>query len=245
MTSVITAARDILQTQQETKRPLAVIVAGHNGSGKSTLWRRTLAGIFHIPLINADRMMLSILPEPAMGGALPQWAAQFRDTDEDWMRVAQQGVQGFVGYAMNAKVPFAMETVFSHWQQHPDGTVDSKLDLIRNLQSNGYFVLLVFVGLTSAGMSISRVATRVAEDGHNVPEQRLRDRFPRTQKAIAEAIRIADASLLTDNSRNATNAFTVCRTIISGAETYDIRDDQENPPPNAILRWLDIVSPRG
>jgi predicted ABC-type ATPase len=154
------------------------------------------------------------------------------------MRVAQQGVQGFVGYAMNAKVPFALETVFSHWRQRPDGTIDSKLDLIRNLQSNGYFVLLVFVGPTSAGMSISRVATRVAENGHNVPEQRLRGRFPRTQKAIA------DASLLTDNSRDAANAFTVCRTVVHGAETYDIRDDATNPPPNVILRWLDVICPR-
>jgi predicted ABC-type ATPase len=244
LTSVVEAALDILQTQATTRKPLAVIVAGHNGSGKSTLWRRTLADIFHIPLINADRMMLSILPESDADGALTPWAAQLRDTDERWMRVAQQGVQTFVNYAMNANVPFAMETVFSHWHQRPDGVVESKLDLIHDLQASGYFVLLVFVGLTNARMSISRVATRVAQNGHDVPEQRLRDRFPRTQKAIAAAIKIANASLLADNSRDAARAFTLCRTIVHGAETYDIRDDATNPPTNAILSWLDIVSPR-
>lgn len=244
MISVVEAALDILQTQQATSKPLAVIVAGHNGSGKSTLWRRTLAGIFHIPLINADRMMLSILPESDADGALPPWATELRDTDERWMRVAQQGVQTFVNYAMNANVPFAMETVFSHWNRRPDGVIESKLDLIHDLQASGYFVLLVFVGLTNARMSISRVATRVAQNGHNVPEQRLRDRFPRTQKAIAEAIEIADASLLADNSRDAAHAFTLCRTIVSGTAIYDIRDDEMNPPTNAILGWLNVISPR-
>jgi predicted ABC-type ATPase len=219
-------------------------MAGHNGSGKSTFWRRTLADEFRIPLINADRMMLSILPEPDADGALPDWASHVRDTNEDWMRVAQQGVQGFVNYAMNAPVPFAMETVFSHWRPRPDGTVESKIDLISNLQAAGYFVVLVFVGLTSAAASISRVATRVAQNGHNVPEQRLRDRFPRTQKAIAEAIKVADASLLTDNSRDTAHAFTLCRTIISGTAIYDIRDDETNPPPNTILGWLNVISPR-
>jgi predicted ABC-type ATPase len=244
LTSVIQAVRDIRQAQEATEKPLAVIVAGHNGSGKSTFWRGTLADEFHIPLINADRMMLSILPEPDMDGALPEWASHFRDTNERWMRVAQQGVQTFVNHAMNANVSFAMETVFSHWHQRPDGIVESKLDLIHDLQSSGYFVMLVFVGLTNAGMSISRVATRVAQNGHNVPEQRLRERFPRTQKAIAEAIKVADASLLADNSRDTARAFTLCRSIVSGMATYDIRDDETNPSTNAILSWLNIVSPR-
>jgi predicted ABC-type ATPase len=105
-------------------------------------------------------------------------------------------------------------------------------------------VVLVFVGLTNAEMSISSVATRVAQNGHDVPEHRLRDRFPRTQKAISEAIKVADASLLADNSRDAAHAFTLCRIIVHGTETYDIRDDATNPPTNAILSWLNVVSPR-
>jgi predicted ABC-type ATPase len=64
--NTIDAAVDaVLRTQGATHKPLGVILAGHNGSGKSTMWRRSLAHRLEMPLINADRTMLSILPEPA------------------------------------------------------------------------------------------------------------------------------------------------------------------------------------
>lgn len=188
--------------------------------------------------------MLSILPEANSDGILPEWAISLRDSDESWMRVAQQGVQAFVGHAMNANVPFAMETVFSHWHVAADGTVDSKISLIKDMQAAGYFVLLIFVGLTSENLSILRVQTRVAEHGHAVDEAKLRSRFPRTQKAIAEALKHADASLLTDNSRTADLAFTVCRVEIAGEVTFDCRRGEGRAPPKAITGWLDVISPR-
>lgn len=195
-----------------------------------------------MPLINADRMMMSILPEPLGDGALPRWARNLRDDDTRWMAVAQQGVKAFVGHAMNARAPFAMETVFSHWQPRPDGSVDSKIELIRDMQRAGYLVLLIFVGLASVELSIGRVKTRVAKHGHGVPENKLRERFPRTRTAIAEAIKVADASLLTDNSRDERQAFTIGRVEIGGARVFDLRDGEE-PVPKVILRWLEVVSP--
>ncbi|WP_199520208.1 toxin [Fulvimarina endophytica] len=195
-----------------------------------------------MPLVNADRMMVSILPEANSEGILPSWAVHLRDTDESWMRVAQKGVQAFVGHAMNAKVPFAMETVFSHWVEREDGTFESKIDLIRDMQEAGYFVLLIFVGLASVELSVSRVATRVLLHGHGVAEPKLRERFARTQKAVAAALKVADASLLTDNSRDQRQAFTVCRVEIAGSRTFDIRLGEGPAPPKVITRWLDVVA---
>ena len=128
------AVDQVLQAQRQTKKPLAVILAGHNGSGKSTMWRKVLAGQLRIPLVNADRMMLSLLPEPNSGNRLEPWAQQLRDTDQGWMKVAQNGVEAFVGHAMQAQVPFAMETVFSYWEEQSDGTVRSKIDRIREMR---------------------------------------------------------------------------------------------------------------
>jgi predicted ABC-type ATPase len=68
------------------------VLAGHNGSGKSTLWYDRLAETLKIPLINADRLTLSILPERNASNKLPDWATKLRDADERWSRVAQQGV---------------------------------------------------------------------------------------------------------------------------------------------------------
>jgi predicted ATPase len=60
--SAIAAIREVRAAQEATEKPLAIVLAGHNGSGKSTLWYRSLADELQVPLINADRMMLSILP---------------------------------------------------------------------------------------------------------------------------------------------------------------------------------------
>lgn len=236
-----TAFGRIEQARAETNRPLAVILAGHNGSGKSTLWYEHLADSLQIPLINADRMMLSILPD-ANKQALPQWAVQLRDENDAWMKVAQQGVQAFVGHAMTANVPFAFETVFSHWQPRGDGTFESKIDQIQQLQEAGYFVILVFVGLANDQLSIARVLTRIASGGHNVQPGKLTSRFPRTQRAIAAAAGVADACILTDNSLNEEEAFTVCRIQLGNIEIFDCRTD-DHAVAKPILEWMNIVSP--
>jgi predicted ABC-type ATPase len=145
---------------------------------------------------------------------------------------------------MGAKVPFAMETVFSYWEELPDGRVLSKIDLIRQMQVAGYFVLLFFVGLASPELSILRVMTRVTEGGHGIDEPTLRRRFPKTQRAISEAVKVADASILTDNSRGKSEAFTVCRIQLSQVALYDVRTGA-NPPPTIVSAWMDRVVPLG
>jgi predicted ABC-type ATPase len=170
-----------------------------------------------------------------------EWAREFRDQHQGWMRVAQQGVQSFVAHAMAQKVPFAMETVFSYLQEK-DGVIKSKVDLITDMQAAGYFVLLIFVGLANVDLSIGRVATRVAAHSHDVPVDRLRTRFPRTQQAIRLAIRQTDASLLVDNSREPEQAFTPCRIQIGKDEIFDVRGS--GAPLGVITEWLDKVCPR-
>lgn len=243
MISLAEAVEQVQAAQRTSEKPLAIVLAGHNGSGKSTMWYGHLASTLQIPLINADRMMLSILPEIPAGGALPDWAAALRDSDASWMRVAQQGVEDFVARAMLHQVPFAMETVFSHWRKRPDGTIESKIDRIRDMQAAGYFVVLFFVGLTSRELSIARVMTRVSLGGHNVEEPKLIDRFPRTQHAVEQARLVADATILVDNSREHAKAFTVCRIQLKATEVFDLRNRRARVPAE-ISAWLDRVAPR-
>lgn len=233
----------ILVAQKESGKPLAVILAGHNGSGKTTMWHEHLADKFQIPLVNADRMMMSILPEIDGHGHIPEWATTLRDYNQSWMQVAQKGVELFVAQAMAHNVPFAMETVFSHWKELDNGKIESKIDRIEQMQKAKYFVLLFFVGLSNDQLSIARVCTRVAEGGHNVDIRKLVSRFPRTQKAIRLASSVADVAILTDNSREMKDAFTICRIQMGDKEIYDRRNTRGKKPP-AILDWLNIVSPR-
>jgi predicted ABC-type ATPase len=188
-------------------------------------------------------MMLSILPEHGKDGLLPKWASQLRDSDEDWMKVAQKGVEAFVAQAMIRQVPFAMETVFSHWKDLGGGKFESKINLIEQMQTAGYFVLLIFVGLSNAQLSMARVTTRAAQGGHPVKPSKLKTRFPKTQKAIKLAASVANAAIMADNSREATKAFTVCRVQIGTEEVYD-RRNARTPVPAPILEWMSVVSPR-
>ncbi len=244
MTSPSGAVKTVLAEQEKSGKSLAVVLAGHNGSGKSTLWYEYgLADTVKIPLINADRMMLSILPEADSGKSLPGWASGVRDGDTNWMRVAQKGVEGFVAQAMHSGVAFAMETVFSHWREKRGGQIESKIDLIRKMREEGYFVLLLFVGLSNMELSIGRVRTRIGRGGHRVEETRLRDRFPRTQKAIRFAASVADSTIMIDNSGSEEEAFTVCRIQIGEEEIYDCRNAGDCIS-KAALQWLDVVSPR-
>ena len=81
------------------------------------------------------------------------------------------------------------------------------------------------------------------EDGHLVPwATTLRRRFPRTQKAISEAIHVADASIMTDNGRSPSQAFTVCRVQVNSTAVYDIREGGK-PVPDAIAAWMSVVCP--
>ena len=244
MTSLAQAVDEVRREQRRAGKPLAVILAGHDGSGKSTMWLRHLSPSFRIPLVNADRMMLSILPEADHEGRLIKWAQALRDTDESWMKVAQKGVEAFVAQAMARGVPFAMETVFSYWEALPNGKFASKIDLIREMQAAGYFVLLFFVGLSNVRLSIGRVMTRVAEGGHNVDVDKLVERFPRTQRAIGAAASVADATVFTDNSRGKRQAFTVCRIQIGEREAFDIRSGARRRIPSEIGEWLNVVSPK-
>lgn len=241
MKSLPFALDRVLATQGAANKPLGIVIAGHNGSGKSTMWRDHLSSRLQIPLINADRMMVSILPEADKRGFLPTWAGELRDTNESWQQLSRLGVETFVAQAIHQRVPFATETVFSDWEPREDGTVRSKIERIQEMQAAGYFVVLVFVGLSNLALSIARVMTRVAAGGHDVPIARLIRRFPKTQNAIKLALPIADAAVLVDNSLEKGRAFQVCRVQIGEEEIFDLREAEAEP---AIREWLDFVAPR-
>jgi predicted ABC-type ATPase len=88
------------------------------------------------------------------------------------------------------KTSFISETVFSH---------PSKVDLVRDASAAGYYVRLHVI-LVPLDTTIRRVASRVAHGGHDVPEERIRDRYLRLWSLIARAIVLSDATTVYDNS---------------------------------------------
>jgi predicted ABC-type ATPase len=60
-------------------------------------------------------------------------------------------------------------------------------------------VVLCFIGIPSHGVSDQRVAIRVSQGGHDVPADRIRDRFPRTLANLKRAISELPLALVFDD----------------------------------------------
>jgi len=88
---------------------------------------------------------------------------------------------------------FSFETVFSH---------SSKLDLMHKAVKSGYRCYLYFVATSSADIGTQRIHQRVSQGGHDVPEDKTKERYFRALNNLLPAMRIAYRSYIFDNSNN-------------------------------------------
>ncbi|SMX48726.1 zeta toxin family protein [Maliponia aquimaris] len=156
-------------------RPSLVLLAGPNGAGKTTLYQTRVAPSFAGPFINADIIQRDELRDPSMEAAYD--AARIAETRRQEMLAARRS--------------FAAETVFSH---------PSKLEVIETARAQGYLVVVMHVGVDSPELSVARVRERRAEGGHDVPEDKIRARYLRSQPLIRQAVLRADRGMVFDNS---------------------------------------------
>ncbi len=87
---------------------------------------------------------------------------------------------------------FCFETVFSH---------PSKIDFIAQAKAMGYETILVFIHLENITLNQARIAQRVSEGGHHVPDEKVISRIPRTLTYIQQALPLCDYVFILDNSR--------------------------------------------
>lgn len=157
-------------------KPSLVLLAGPNGAGKSTLYQTRVAPRFAGPFINADIIQRDELKNPSMEASYE--AAKIASSRREEMLEERQS--------------FATETVFSHL---------SKLELTRSAQARGYLVIVMHVGVDSPNLSVARVKSRMEEGGHDVPEEKIRERYERSQPFIRKAVLRADRGMVFDNSQ--------------------------------------------
>lgn len=160
--------------------PTLHLIAGPNGSGKSTYVALALQPITHLPFVNADVI------------AAERWPHDQAAHAYDASRAAAEERAQLLADGRS----FITETVFSH---------ASKLELVHEAIARGYLVH-VHVILVPVELSVSRVAERVLGGGHDVPEQKIRERYARMWDLIAMARTAADRADFLDNS-TAANPF--------------------------------------
>jgi predicted ABC-type ATPase len=141
------------------RRPIVIALAGPNGAGKSSFYRIYLEKS-RLPFVNADVIALRTGVD----------AYQSAELAEDIRQVL-----------FTRRESFIFETVFSD-------PVGAKLESLKQAQAAGYTVLLIFIGIDSADTSAVRVDLRVSKGGHDVPPNKIAERFGRTMRNLERAL---------------------------------------------------------
>jgi len=154
-----------------------VIIAGPNGAGKTTFAREFLPREAGCPdFINVDLIAAGLSPF---------------DPDRAALRAGRIMLEE-IKQRVRAGESFAFETTLSG---------HNYARAIPRWQEAGYHVKLIFLSLPTADVAIARVAARVAQGGHNVPEEVIRRRFDAGLRNFTDIYRdMADSWILYDNS---------------------------------------------
>jgi predicted ABC-type ATPase len=157
--------------------PKIVIIAGPNGAGKTTFARTFLPQEAQCPrFINADLIAEGLSPFAPEVAAVKAGRLMLREIDE----------------AVRQRESFAFETTLSG------------LGYLRRIgawRAVNYHVSLLFLSLPTVEMALARVAERVRQGGHNVPEAIVRRRFVSGHRNFETRYRDAvDAWALYDNA---------------------------------------------
>jgi predicted ABC-type ATPase len=130
-----------------------IIIAGPNGAGKTTFARSFLpAEAQCLRFINADLIAAGLSPFDPNSAALRAGRLMLEELDT----LARRG-ESFAFETTLAGIGYQKR--IAHWQ------------------SLGYRIHLFFLSLPNVETAIDRVAERVRQGGHNIPEDILRRRF--------------------------------------------------------------------
>lgn len=133
--------------------PRLFIIAGCNGAGKTTASYTMMPEMLEITeLVNADEIAKGLSPFNPESVAIQAGKIML-------MRVRE---------LIAARADFAFETTLA---------TKSYYNLIKDAQEKGYFVTLLYMWLPSPEQAVKRVAQRVSEGGHNIPETVVQRRY--------------------------------------------------------------------
>jgi predicted ABC-type ATPase len=167
-------------TPRKPERPVLWLVAGPNGSGKSTFYNRTdIEGWGgSVWIVNPDLLTRTIVERE--GVSLDRANLLAVERVEQWL-YASVAVYQTIG----------VETVLS---------TDKYRRLVKAARERSFHIRMIYVLLRSAELQVERVRRRVAEGGHDVPEERIRARRARSFEQLAWFLRNVDQCFVFDNS---------------------------------------------
>jgi predicted ABC-type ATPase len=129
------------------------IIAGCNGAGKTTASYTVLPEILDCKeFVNADEIAHGLSPFNPEAMAIAAGRLMLKRIKE----------------LLNAEQTFSIETTLS---------TKSYVNLVHKAHAKGYEVNLLFFWLNSPELAVCRVAERVANGGHGIPEKTIKRRY--------------------------------------------------------------------
>ena len=153
-----------------------IIITGPHGAGKTTFAREFLpTDEACLQFVNADLIAAGLSP------FAPETAAHQAG------RLMLMQISAHVAHSRS----FALETTLSGL---------SYAQKIPQWRALGYAVALHFLALPNPAVAIERVAQRVRQGGHNIPQDVIRRRFASGQTNLARCCALVDVWDVYDNS---------------------------------------------
>lgn len=141
--------------------PTLCLIGGCNGAGKTTLARELLPLMGIRRFLNADEIARGLSP-------LDPTLSAFRAG-----RLLLEEMQTL----MKAGSSFAIESTLSG---------KTYVSMLRAAKERGYRIVLHYILIDSADQAVERVALRVTQGGHAVPDSDVRRRFERSRRHLLE-----------------------------------------------------------
>lgn len=134
-------------------QPTVYVIAGPNGAGKTTFATEFLPDFVNCrEFLNADLIAAGLSP----------FAPESQNVRAGRLLLAR------IKELAAQREDFAFETTLAG---------RSYAKLLRQMKGDGYRIVLFFLWLPNANLAVARVANRVRQGGHHVPETDIRRRF--------------------------------------------------------------------
>lgn len=175
--------------------PEIYVIGGCNGSGKTTFALNIFPNIGDLKFINADLIAAELNPNNPERVAIQASRIMLKQIKA----LARQNADFAFETTLAARTVKGVHSL----APSVDAGSDRFAPFLRQCQTKGYQVNLIYVWLNSVELAITRVAMRVASGGHNIPEDVIRRRYDRGRKNFLELYsKLADRWQVYDNSGN-------------------------------------------
>lgn len=204
--------------------PRMRVIAGPNGSGKSTIAHQLMTD-YEVNLytfLNADDLFREIQlrhktpcpfstdPEALLSFVEQSTYPERHKTDfkngkitvseSDYIDFQKESINSYTvaivadflkEQYLARKMSFSFETVFSH---------PAKIDILKRAFESGYRTYLYFIATETPEINIARIAGRVQLGGHDVPTDKIRQRYYRGLELIKSALPYLSRGYFFDNT---------------------------------------------